>query len=44
VEEELEIPSWHMDLIRERLEDYKNNPNQVLDFENTMDEILKELD
>jgi hypothetical protein len=43
VEAELEIPSWHLQVIRERLEDYKNNPDQALDFENAMDEIEKEL-
>lgn len=42
-QEELEIPSWHMDIVMERLADYKNNPDQVLDFEKTMDEIINEL-
>ena len=42
-QEELYIPSWQMDLVRERMEDYKNNPDQVLDFEKTMDEIINEL-
>ena len=42
-QEELEIPSWHMDIVMERLANYKNNPDQVLDFEKTMDEIINEL-
>ncbi len=38
-QEELYIPSWQMDIVRERMEDYKNNPDQVLDFDTAMDEI-----
>ena len=43
MEEEFEIPSWQMDIVRERMEDYKKNPDQALDFDQTMDEIEKEL-
>ncbi len=42
-QEEADIPGWHMDLVRKRLEDYKNNPGQALDFDSTMDDIEKEL-
>ena len=38
-QEELYIPSWQMDLVRERMEDYKNNPDQAMDFDTAMDEI-----
>ncbi len=41
--EEADIPGWHMDLVRKRLEDYKNNPGQALDFDSAMDDIEKEL-
>ncbi len=30
--EELNIPDWHLAEIDKRLEDYKNNPGQALDF------------
>lgn len=40
---ELDIPSWHMDEVEGRMEDYNNNPNQALDFDSAMDEIEKEL-
>lgn len=42
-QDEMEIPSWHMDIVMERMADYENNPDQALDFEKTMDEIEKEL-
>lgn len=42
-QEEMDIPSWHVDEIEGRMEDYKNNPNKVLDFDSAMDEIEKEL-
>lgn len=38
-QEELNIPSWQMDLVRDRLEDYKNNPDQAMDFDTAMEEI-----
>ena len=37
------IPDWHKEILDERLADYKNNPEQVLDFDTAMDEIEKEL-
>ena len=39
MEDEIEIPSWQMDLVRERMKDYKNNPDQAMDFDTAMDEI-----
>ncbi len=44
MEDEIEIPSWQMDIVIERMEDYKKNPDQVLDFDQTMDEIKSEMD
>lgn len=42
-QEEVNIPAWHINLVKERLEDYKNNPDSVLDFDIAMDNIEKEL-
>ncbi len=41
--DEIEIHQWQKDILDERLSDYKNNPEQVLDFDTAMDEIEKEL-
>jgi len=38
-----EIPIWHMELLRERIEAYSRNPDQALDFDKAMDEIESEL-
>ena len=32
-----EVPEWHKDIIRQRLKDYKENPNNVLDWDNVQD-------
>lgn len=42
-QDEMEIPSWHMNIVMERMADYEKNPDQALDFETTMDEIENEL-
>lgn len=36
----LEIPQWQKDLIDMRLEEYKNNPDNTLDW----DDVIKKLD
>jgi hypothetical protein len=41
---DIDIPTWHMDLVRERITDYKNNPAQALDFEKAMDDIEEGLE
>ena len=41
--EEFDIPTWQMNEVRERIEDYKSNPDQTLDFDQSIDEIEKEL-
>lgn len=42
-QDEVDIPEWHKDLVRQRLEDYRKNPDSALDFDSTMDDIEKEL-
>jgi len=42
-QEEINIPEWHKDLVRERVEDYKQNPDTALDFDATLDDIEKDL-
>ena len=39
----IDIPEWHKDLVRQRLDDYKKNPGSALDFDTAMDDIEKEL-
>jgi hypothetical protein len=36
---EIDIPEWHKDIVRERLADYKKNPEQALDFDIAIDDI-----
>ncbi len=33
------IPQWHKDLVKERIEEYNNNPNSASDFDESMDDI-----
>ena len=42
-QEEIDIPDWHKDIVRQRLADYKKNPGQALDFETAIDDIEKHL-
>lgn len=39
----IDIPVWHKEMFKKRLEDSKNNPEQVFDFDTSMDDIEKEL-
>ena len=41
--EELDIPRWHIDVLNERLIDYKKNPGKARDFDDAMEEIEKGL-
>jgi len=41
--EEMNIPDWQRKEVRGRLDEYKNNPDQFLDFDTAMDNIEKEL-
>jgi len=40
---EFEQPEWQADIVRERVESYNNDPEQVLDFNDLMDEIENSL-
>lgn len=42
-QENSNIPDWHKDVVRKRMEDYKQNPEQVLDFDQAIDDIEKNL-
>lgn len=42
-EVELEIPSWHLEEIDNRVEEYKMNKSLGLDFDQSMDDIEKQL-
>lgn len=42
-QEEVDIPEWHKYLVRERLADYRKNPDSAKDFDDAMDDIEKEL-
>ncbi len=41
-QEEVDVPEWHKDLVRQRLEDYRKNPGSAIDFDTAMDDIEKE--
>jgi hypothetical protein len=41
--EDIGIPEWHMDLVNQRLEDYKKDPDSAVDFDSALDDIEKEL-
>ena len=42
-QEQIDIPAWQMDEVRKRIDNYKNNPNQALDFDAALDDIEKDL-
>lgn len=42
-QEEVDVPEWHKDIVRKRIDDYNKNPNQAMDFDSAMDDIEKEL-
>ena len=42
-EENVDVPPWHRDIVRERLSDYGNDPKQAEDFNGAMDDIEKGL-
>lgn len=41
--EAIDIPEWHKELVRQRLDDYNLNPSSAMDFDSAMDDIEKEL-
>ncbi|MBL7693031.1 MAG: hypothetical protein JNM41_15665 [Flavipsychrobacter sp.] len=38
-----DIPGWQVDLVKERMEEYKRNPIVLQDFDSAIDDIEKEL-
>ena len=42
-QEDLDIPAWHMQIVKQRLDNYFKNPEQAIDFDQAMDEIEKKL-
>ena len=38
---ELEIPDWHKEIVGERLDDYKRNPQNVISWEEVKAQIEK---
>lgn len=42
-QEEIDIPGWQIQEVQERMEAYKSNPEQALDFDTAMDDIEKDL-
>lgn len=43
IEEELQVPEWHMQIVRERIEDYKKTHDRK-EFDKAIDDIEKSLD
>ena len=44
VEIDLEIPEWQKNEVRERVEEYKKNPDSFIDMDDVFSEIDRELD
>lgn len=38
-QEEMSVPKWHVDVVRERIEGYLANPDQAVDFDRSIDDI-----
>lgn len=43
IEQEEDVPEWHKEIVRKRMELYQNNPNQAMDFDEAMNDIEKDL-
>lgn len=41
--EQIDLPEWQIKEVRNRLEDYNENPSQAMDFDQAMDDIEKDL-
>lgn len=41
--EGIDVPDWHKDLVRIRLEEYHKDTDVAMDFDSAMDDIEKEL-
>ncbi len=42
-QEEINIPDWQKNEVRERIENYTNNPDKTMDFDSAMEDIEKDL-
>jgi hypothetical protein len=42
-QEEIDIPGWHINLVRKRLKDYENDPKNGIDFDLALDDIESDL-
>jgi hypothetical protein len=42
-QEEIDIPGWHKEIIKARLNDYQTNPEKVEAFDTAMDKIDNQL-
>jgi len=42
-QQEIAIPDWHIEQVRGRIKEFNNQPDQLLDFDNAIDNIEKEL-
>jgi hypothetical protein len=41
--EDVDIPEWHKDIVRKRVDEYRQKPGSALEFDAAIDEIEKEL-
>lgn len=42
-QESTSVPEWHKEIVRKRMELYKSDPGQAIDFDAAMDDIEKDL-
>ncbi|MGY3213453.1 hypothetical protein [Mucilaginibacter sp. HD30] len=42
-QEEIDVPGWHVNVVRTRFENYLKNPGEVLDFDSTIKSIEDEI-
>jgi hypothetical protein len=42
-EEGSNVPEWHKEIVRKRMELHKNDPTQAMNFDQAMDDIEKDL-
>ncbi|MFK7756236.1 MAG: addiction module protein [Flavobacteriales bacterium] len=41
--EDIQIPEWQKQEVKQRLEEYRRNPDSAIDFDKAMDDIEKDL-
>lgn len=42
-QEEINVPDWHIDIVRKRYKNYLQNPEETLNFDEALRDIEKEL-